>query len=126
MTVIITRAVQTSMACPAQWDAWDADGNYYYLRFRHGYGTVTQYENEDWVGADPQQEHRHVADFEHGSDQDLGAITLPEFAGRAGLQLAPGLAETGFGDHLRDELVIRGLSYAVADQVTQPWRDLQE
>lgn len=26
----------TCISCPSQWDAWDADGNYYYIRYRFG------------------------------------------------------------------------------------------
>ncbi|MCB0485997.1 MAG: hypothetical protein KDC47_07370 [Flavobacteriaceae bacterium] len=33
----LTKITKTSFACPAQWDAWDEEGNYYYFRFRHGY-----------------------------------------------------------------------------------------
>lgn len=32
----IKRYVSTSPACPTQFDMWDGEGNYYYLRYRHG------------------------------------------------------------------------------------------
>lgn len=36
-----TRTEQTCFGCPSQWDAWDADGNQYYLRFRWGVGSIS-------------------------------------------------------------------------------------
>src|SRR5437870_4567412 len=42
----LVRAVQISVACPAQWDAWDAEGNYYYLRYRSGCGRIERYETQ--------------------------------------------------------------------------------
>ena len=38
--ITIIRAVQTCGACPSQWDAWDAKGQEYYLRYRFGHGTL--------------------------------------------------------------------------------------
>jgi len=71
--ITITKAVQTCFACPSQWDAWDADGNYYYLRFRWGHGTVTD-------GT------KQVAAFA-GDDPYGGFIDLDEFCERAGITL---------------------------------------
>jgi hypothetical protein len=34
------RVVQVSAGCPAQWDGWDQNGRYYYLRYRYGTGEV--------------------------------------------------------------------------------------
>lgn len=128
--ITIIMAVQTSMACPSQWDAWDEAGNYYYLRFRHGYGAVRRYQTENWVDAperaDPDPEDAdhsrpgwalrlnseyigEVSHFLHGEDENLGDISLEEFCGRAGLVLAPGAIVTGFGDYLRDALVLEGV-----------------
>ena len=123
----IVRAVQTSLACPAQWDAWDEEGNYYYLRFRHGYGSVTQYKSENWMDAPqvkPYKEWgpgdnihnmntefiREVTAFEYG-DEWLGHITLEKFTELAGFELAENLCFTGFGDHIRDELVQDGFTF---------------
>lgn len=39
--VTLTRWVNTCEACPSQWDAWDAEGNYYYIRYRHGWGNIS-------------------------------------------------------------------------------------
>lgn len=107
--ITIVRTVQTSIACPSQWDAWDADGNYYYLRYRHGCGAVRQYRDENWTDRTYEEavgDGRTVASFEHGDPLD-GTISLPEFAELAGIMLAENLAETGFGDYVRDELVTR-------------------
>lgn len=76
--ITLTRAVQTCYACPSQWDAWDADENYYYLRYRWGVGTV-------------ERDHRVIAEFDTGDSLD-GSIDLAEFARRAGLRLAKGVS----------------------------------
>lgn len=121
----IVRAVQTAMACPSQWDLWDADGNYYYARYRNGCGELRQYQTEDWVDA-PFKENvdetepgwgiranseyiRTVATFRNDDEWD-GFITLEEFARKTGLELTPNLYETGYGDHLRDELIKDGMT----------------
>jgi hypothetical protein len=123
MVVKLTRVVQTSMACPAQWDAWDADGNYYYLRFRHGCGEMRQYTDQDWVDAPLKEDvdetqpgwiiHsntkfiRTVATFE--MEDEFGVDTIEQFASAAGIELAPDIYKTDFGDHLRDELIKEGM-----------------
>ncbi|WP_432130622.1 hypothetical protein [Streptomyces tendae] len=75
--MIIARVVQTCFACPSQWDAWTIDGDYLYLRYRWGVGTI---------------------DDEHGtnitrftiSDPYGGVIGLDEFARRTGLVILNG------------------------------------
>lgn len=122
----IVRAVQTAMACPSQWDAWDTDGNYYYLRYRHGSGSVTQYQTENWTGAPWLPEDQidktvpgwaitantefvaHITSFEYGHPLD-GSIELPEFCELAGLELDPAAMVTGWGDHLADMMITEGL-----------------
>jgi hypothetical protein len=82
--VIIVKAIQTCSACPSQWDAWDLDGNYWYLRYRHGQGTAERQPSPDpatWNSKPP-----NIA-FEHGDLWD-GCIELEEFCQRAGLNLA--------------------------------------
>lgn len=128
--VKIVRAIQTAIACPSQWDAWDDEDNYYYLRFRHGCGEMRQYKDENWVDA-PWKENidrtqqgwlvtantayiRTVATFEH-EDEWAGMITLEEFAARAGFELADNLYSTGYGDHLRDELIKKGVTGLLND-----------
>lgn len=82
--VTLVDAVQTCTACPSQWDAWDATGQYYYLRYRSGRGTVeTAASSTAYVAAGPIS---LVAEFMHGDGLD-GEITLKEFAELAGLQL---------------------------------------
>lgn len=80
-TITITRAVQTCYACPSQWDAWDQDDRYLYLRFRHGHGTARRRDDDG---------RRLVAEFST-DDQYDGVISLEEFARRAGFQLAEGV-----------------------------------
>ena len=81
--VILVRTVQTGGACPSQWDAWDLDGNYWYLRFRHGRGTAERQPspNPDTWGDDPP-----ALSFTH--EELDGWISLEEFCGLAGLNLA--------------------------------------
>lgn len=121
--ITLVRVVQTSMACPSQWDAWDADDNYYYLRYRHGYGEMRQYKSKDWVTAPFEyDEHSRVpffrqnpeyiatiAEFDYGDPLD-GVIGLEDFARLAGIELSPELMETGFADHLRDGLIMNGIA----------------
>ena len=38
--IVLDRIVQTCNACPSQWDAWDTEGNYYYIRYRWGFLSV--------------------------------------------------------------------------------------
>lgn len=80
--VIIVRAVQTCEACPAQWDAWDMDGHYWYLRFRHGHGTAERQPSPDCTAwADKPAE----LSFTH--EELDGWIGLEEFCKLAGLNL---------------------------------------
>jgi hypothetical protein len=118
--ITLVRAAQTSMACPAQWDAWDAEGRYYYLRFRHGCGSVESaptkelwraecvelpeseerpYGGYEWPGTDFLHEH----DFETGPELD-GSISLEEFCEKAGIALAPEIERTAFWRHISNEL----------------------
>ena len=74
--IVLTKVVQTCWACPSQWDAWDADSRYYYLRYRWGVGTVDS------------PHGTQIASFRHGDDLD-GSIGLEGFMALAGLALAP-------------------------------------
>lgn len=123
----IVRAVQTSLAMPAQWDAWDSEDNYYYLRFRHGTGLMVHYKTEDWADAPDVKPYKEwvcppdniynmnseflgfTAQCEYG-DEYLGDITLEQFAELAGFELD--LQDyTNFGNHIRDELIKEGLTF---------------
>ena len=84
--ITITRAVQTCGACPSQWDAWDVDGDYYYLRYRSGCGSVTRFANEHFW-QDPAQRGEPVTSFTFGGWLD-GCISLEKFAELAGITLA--------------------------------------
>ena len=78
--IIIDRAAQTCVACPSQWDAWDADGRYWYLRFRHGHGSMGRDYATDNLSFTVSYE-------ETGLD---GAISLEDFCERIGVTLALG------------------------------------
>lgn len=83
----LVRAVQTCAACPAQWDAWDASGQYYYLRFRSGLGSVETAESaKDYV--DISTPNTLITSFEHG-DRWAGEMTLEEFLAHAGIRWEP-------------------------------------
>lgn len=104
----LSRIVQTCLACPSQWDAWDAEGNYYYLKYRYGHGQVRHYQTEDWVESALDQLIAVVADFRHGHPLD-GIISLEEFAERAGIAVAEGAIITSLGDYWRDGLILAGV-----------------
>lgn len=138
--ITLVRTTQTAWACPAQWDAWDAKGNYYYLRYRSGYGQVRQYASPDWADApwlevdqsEPGWALRAnpeyigtVATFEYGHPLD-GAIGLREFCALAGLRLSPELIKTSLGQHFADELILRGVPMEAADAITEPWKDISD
>jgi len=106
--ITLIHVVQTSIACPSQWDAWDADGNYYYLRYRYGHGQVRQYRTADWVDAAEDELVGIVADFEHGHPLD-GDIALEDFARLAGIAVSAHAMVSGYGDHLRDQLILEGV-----------------
>lgn len=119
MTITLVKAVKTSSACPSQWDAWDAEGRYYYLRYRHGVGSVESAPTKElwrfecvelpsingtfggfeWPGTDFLHEH----DFEYGDELD-GTITLAEFCEKAGITLAEDCDQTPFWRHVSNEL----------------------
>lgn len=86
MTFTIARVVQTCSAIPSQWNAWTIGGQYLYLRYRSGIGTVDAYDTED-----SEQWRRTpdgaIARFDTGDRLD-GEIGLAEFCARTGLQLA--------------------------------------
>lgn len=79
--ITLVRAIQTCSACPSQWDAWDAAGNYYYLRYRWGHGTITQYPDADSLDL-----RAPDVQFSYGDSLD-GVISLEDFAEKAGITL---------------------------------------
>lgn len=76
----IVKAVQTSGACPSQWDIWTDTGEYLYLRYRHGYGYAKTYVD------DYADDGTIVASFEYGHPLD-GFITLEDFCKHANIEL---------------------------------------
>lgn len=105
MSVTVVKAVQTCSACPAQWDAWDSLGRYWYLRYRHGYGEARQYpQGPGWWEAETVEPATEVLSFEFGDSLD-GYIELTEFAEKAGLRLELA-GYTDYADHLAYELGI--------------------
>lgn len=91
MTYKIVRVVQTCWGFPSQWDAWTDTGQYLYLRYRYGCGTVERFDDPDpltWSLKAPE------ITFETADDVDGGMITLAEFAKKAGLTLAIGEGQT--------------------------------
>lgn len=79
----IVKAVQTCLSCPSQWDAWTDEGQYLYLRFRHGVGTVEEQPSPD---TDAWKVKGAEIEFRHGGEL-AGSITLTEFAALANLKL---------------------------------------
>ncbi|MEV8402568.1 hypothetical protein [Streptomyces niveus] len=99
MTIALARVVETCAALPSQWDAWTPDGQYLYLRYRFGIGTV-----EAQPGPDPEgwSDDEPLAQF---GEQSLdGTIDLEAFMAAAGLQLADGAEVVPYGEYVRSEL----------------------
>lgn len=88
----LTRVVQTCSAYPSQWDAWTADGQYLYLRYRHGEGCVEWHPGPE-DDADMSESWNEglsglLVEWDDGSGN--GVICLEDFLAAAGLVLAPG------------------------------------
>lgn len=62
----MVRLLRTCWACPSQWDAWDADGKQYYIRYRHGWFSVEAVSGPNWVYDD--SEPRSIIEMDHGDD----------------------------------------------------------
>lgn len=81
---VLVKIVQTCQSCPSQWDAWDSEGNYWYLRYRHSVGTAERQRSSDideWVNKPPE------LSFDTDRGRYDGTITLEEFCQLAGLGL---------------------------------------
>jgi hypothetical protein len=90
VTVTLARIVQTCIVCPSQWNAWTTDGQYLYLRYRWGRGTVDAYgspDNETWDHIPDGSLARFGDGFNERSLD--GEITLEDFCAQAGLTIAP-------------------------------------
>lgn len=102
--IVIANVVQTSFACPSQWDAWTADGQYLYMRFRHGYGSVRAEEGPDLPGpGEPYTMGPVVASFDHGDALD-GCMELEEFCELAGIRLADDVRHVAYSKHFAQML----------------------
>lgn len=105
--ITIVRAVQTCAYCPSQWDAWDDQGRYYYLRHRNQRGSVDRYGSSDpdtWT-AGPLGEIARFHGTELAGDGDLEE--LADFARQAGIRLADDLDLTTWQQYvngMRDAL----------------------
>lgn len=82
----LIRVVQEGIAAPSQWNAWDEDGLYYYLRYRHGKGTVHQEPSED-TGTWSYNNESMVRYFKYGDELD-GYLTLKHFAELADIDIS--------------------------------------
>lgn len=85
MTVLLARVVRTCSGHPSQWDAWTTDGQYLYLRYRRGVGSVERHPSDDpgtWDGEDSET----VAEWDDGTGG--GVVSLDGFLRAAGLRLA--------------------------------------
>lgn len=83
MSIVLSKVIQTCRACPSQWDAWTTDGQYLYLRYRSGMGTVEAQPSPDedtWTDRPPL--------MEFGEPSLDGLINLDDFMTTAGLELA--------------------------------------
>jgi hypothetical protein len=88
----LVRVVRTCSACPSQWDTWTADGQYRYLRYRHGQGRVERHPGPDidtWT-PDSWNEGFSALLVEWDDGTDSGVISLEAFLVAAGLELTPG------------------------------------
>lgn len=83
----LARVVCTCPALPSQWDAWTVDGQYLYLRYRFGRGTVDAYDSHDTDTWDVVPDGA-IACFTDPDEPYGGEIELDEFLRRAGLRLA--------------------------------------
>ncbi|WP_331718006.1 hypothetical protein OG795_33030 (plasmid) [[Kitasatospora] papulosa] len=88
----LTRVVQTCSAYPSQWDAWTADGQYLYLRYRHGEGRVEWHPGPEDDADTPESWDEGLSGLLTEWDDGSGnsAIGLEDFLAAAGLVLAPG------------------------------------
>ncbi|MFF7215228.1 hypothetical protein ACFZAU_32590 [Streptomyces sp. NPDC008238] len=84
---VLARVVQTCHGFPSQWDAWTTGGQYLYLRYRHGEGSVERHPDADpdtWDG----EGSALWARWDDGTGG--GIIELADFLAAAGLRPAPG------------------------------------
>ena len=86
--ITITQIARTCNACPSQWEGYDAEGNYYYFRYRGGHLRVDAIPNqEDWVspiqerfGGERSSEQQTIFSEQIGDGFD-GFMTLEKLCG---------------------------------------------
>lgn len=98
--VVLVRAIQTTPVCPAQWDAWDAEGRYYYLCHRSGRGSVDHHPSPDPETWDT-GELGNIAHFEEELPRDIEDLEeLAAFCELAGIRLADDVRFTTYAEYL--------------------------
>lgn len=76
----LAKVEHTSYLCPAAWNGWDEDGNYYRLKYRRGTGRVLQVPRLGGFA-------KLVIEFKFGDPRN-GFIELEEFCRLSGVTLA--------------------------------------
>lgn len=76
--IVLVRAVQTCIIAPCQWNAWDANGRYFYLWFRGGKG---------WIGRN--YDKYDCVDSFSFEDASTAAIELEDFCDILGIRWEP-------------------------------------
>lgn len=99
----LARTVETCGGCPTQWDAWTVDGQYLYLRYRFGRGTVDAYDDPDPDTWDVIPDG-YTAEFRDPDEPLKGGIELDEFLQRAELQLAPDAVVVPYDEYVRERM----------------------
>ncbi|WP_405835425.1 hypothetical protein OG528_01245 [Streptomyces platensis] len=86
----LVRVVQTRSAHPSQWDAWTAEGQYLYLRYRDGEGCVERHPGPDIDTPDSRNEGLSELLVEWDDGTGCGVISFEAFLAASGLAPAPG------------------------------------
>jgi hypothetical protein len=97
--IVLVKTVQTCIVCPSQWDAWDAEGHYYYLRHRNGRGSVDRFDSPDettW-GTEPLG---GIARFDAELPEDEDADELDAFCALAGITVAADAERISWAEYI--------------------------
>lgn len=133
--ITIVRAINTCNAVPSQWDAWDSDNRYWYLRYRFGHGSAehfpegpTWYEKQQPGDPIPIPKERHY--FLYGDELD-GCINLEEFCHQIGFKLvlggwAPPVSGSLHDSEWSEDPVDHGLTITGHSSLDEMWGDLDE
>lgn len=82
--IILVKAIRTCSVCPDQWDAWDISGNYYYLFYRGGIGSINDSSSYDCDNA--------IVSFR---EEDQCGIELEELCRKLKVMWAPAMLVPG-------------------------------